>query len=84
MGSIYLTSCRIYCPLNGIPFGFASFASSFLQKVLGKDVQHVDMLPKLGDVKVAFGILFQCFAQRSSFLFHCFPPSTFSKLIYCF
>jgi hypothetical protein len=46
----------------GVPFGFSSFAFSFLQEVLGKDVWHVHVFPRLGDVHVAFGIFSQCFA----------------------
>jgi hypothetical protein len=40
----------------GVSFGFASFSSSFLQDVLNEDVCHVEMLPKLGDVEIVFGI----------------------------
>jgi 2-hydroxy-3-keto-5-methylthiopentenyl-1-phosphate phosphatase len=40
------------CPLNdikvlGVPFGMASFISSFLQNVLNKNVHHVNALSKL-------------------------------------
>ncbi len=45
-----------------------------MEEALNEDVQHVDMFLRLGDIYVAFGTLFQCFAQMLSFLFHCFPP----------
>jgi hypothetical protein len=35
-----------------------SFFSYFLLKALDEDVHHVDAFPKLGDIHVAFGILF--------------------------
>jgi hypothetical protein len=41
-----------------VSFGLVAFSSSFLQGVLDEDVYHVDALLKLGDVHVAFGILF--------------------------
>jgi hypothetical protein len=49
----------------GIPFGFASFSSSFIQKALDEDVHHGNALPKLGDILMIFGIFSKCFAQRS-------------------
>ncbi len=42
----------------GFPFGYMLFSSSILQDVLDEDVHHVDVLPRLGDVHVAFKILF--------------------------
>jgi hypothetical protein len=33
------------------------FPSSFIKDVLLKDVQHVDLFPKMGDVQVAFEII---------------------------
>jgi hypothetical protein len=45
----------------GFRFGFELFFSSILQDALNEDVHHVDVLSRLGDVHVAFGILFQCF-----------------------
>ncbi len=56
----------------GVLFGSGSFFSSFLQEVLDEDVRHGHVFLKLGDVQVAFGILFQCFIQRFSYLFHYF------------
>jgi hypothetical protein len=59
----------------GIHFGSTSFvSSSFLQAALEKDVHHIEVLPRLGDVQVTFGIFFQCFAQRLSYLLCSFPP----------
>jgi hypothetical protein len=42
--------------------------------MLNEDVCYVDVLLKLGDVKVAFGILSQCFTQKPSYLLHSSPP----------
>jgi hypothetical protein len=39
-------------------FGFGSFSSCFLYEVLDEEVQHASALLRLGDVKVAFGVLF--------------------------
>ncbi len=36
-----------------------------------KDVQHVDLLLKMGDVQVAFGILTHSFMQRPSYILQC-------------
>jgi hypothetical protein len=53
----------LFCPnddikILGVPFGFDYFSLSFLQKALDENVHHVDELLRLGDVHVAFGILF--------------------------
>jgi hypothetical protein len=62
----------------GVPLGTSSFTSSFIKDALLKDVWHVDLLFKLGDVKVAFGIFIHCFVQWPSYLLCCTPPfSTF-------
>lgn len=42
------------------------------------------MLPKLEDVKVSFGIFFQCFTRCLFFWFVVSLPSKFSKSIRCF
>lgn len=34
----------------GVSLGISSFRSSFIKDALLKDVQHVDLLPKMGDV----------------------------------
>jgi hypothetical protein len=34
----------------GVPFSTSSFTSSFIKNVLLKDVRHVNLLPKMGDV----------------------------------
>jgi hypothetical protein len=54
---------EFYCPPGGITilgvlFGSISFIFSFLQEVLGKDFWHVDVMLTLGDIHVAFGIVF--------------------------
>jgi hypothetical protein len=41
-----------------------------------KDVQHVDIFPRLGNVQVTFGIIIHCFAQHSLYLLHYTPPSS--------
>jgi hypothetical protein len=46
----------------GIMFRFVSYSSCFLQYALHEDVCHLKALLKLGDVQVAYGILFSCFA----------------------
>jgi hypothetical protein len=59
----------------GIPFSFVSFTSYFLQDALLKDVQQANVFSRLGDVYVAFRILFQCFTQKFfSFFLGYFPP----------
>jgi hypothetical protein len=50
--------CSLIYEILGVLFGFGSFFSSFLQEVLDEDVRHGDVLSKLGDVQVTFGILF--------------------------
>ncbi len=60
----------------GVPLGTSSFTSSFIKDALLEDVWHVDLLPKMGDVQVAFGILTHCFMQWPSYLLRCTPPSS--------
>jgi hypothetical protein len=67
------------CPLDdikilGVPFGFASFISSFLQDVLNEDVHHVNALSKLKDVQVIFWDHFSMFHPKT-FLSILFVPS---------
>jgi hypothetical protein len=45
----------------GIPLGTSSFTSSFSKDALLEDVQHVDLLLKLNDFQVTFGILIHYF-----------------------
>ncbi len=59
----FIPLVEFYAPFDGIkilgvPFGFASFAFSFLQEVLSENVRHVDVFPRLRNVQVAFDILF--------------------------
>ncbi len=63
---------RFFSPSNGIrvlyaPFDFPSF--TFLD-LLDDDVQCMEALSNLWDVHVVFGIFFQCFVQRPSYLMH--------------
>jgi hypothetical protein len=64
----------------GVPLCTSSFTSSFIKNALLKDVQHVDILLKKGDVQVAFGILTHYFMQWPSYFLQCTPLSfTFIK-----
>jgi hypothetical protein len=61
------------CPSNnikivGILIIFISFSLFFLQDTFDKDVCHVDVLPRLGDVQITFEIFFQCFVQKTYLL----------------
>jgi hypothetical protein len=63
----FIAPTKFYLPHDGIvilgvPFGYTSFTSSFLQEVLIEDVWHANVFPRLKDVQVAFGILFRCFS----------------------
>jgi hypothetical protein len=49
---IYILSKGI--KILGVLLGTSFFTSSFVQNALRKDVQHMDLLPKMGDVQVAF------------------------------
>jgi len=50
-----------------------------------KDVRHVDLFLKMGDVHVVFGILILCFVQHPSYILQCTPPfSTFTKSLISF
>jgi hypothetical protein len=57
----------------GVPFGFSSLFSSFLEVVLDEDVHHVETFPRLGDVEAIFDILSRCFTQRFFYLLCTFP-----------
>jgi hypothetical protein len=52
----------------GVSLGISSFTSSFIKDDLLKDVQHVDLLLRMGDVQVAFGIIIHYFMQQPSYL----------------
>ncbi len=58
----------------GVPLGTSSFKSSFIKNILLKDVWHVDLLLRLGNVRGAFGISIHCYAQHPSYLLRCTPP----------
>jgi hypothetical protein len=51
----------------GVPFSTTSFASTFIKNALVKDIQHVNLLPIMGDVQVAFRIPTHYFMQRLSY-----------------
>jgi hypothetical protein len=51
-----------------VPLGISSFTSSFIKNVMLKDVWHVDLLPIMGDVQVAFKIITHCFVQQPSYV----------------
>ncbi len=69
----------------GVPLGTPSFKSFFIQDTLLKNVRHVDLLPILGDVQVAFGILIHWYVQHPSYLLRCTSPSpTFINSIISF
>jgi hypothetical protein len=57
----------------GVPLNTSSFISSFIKYTLFKDVRHVDLLLRFGDVHVTFGILIHYFVQWPSYLLHCTP-----------
>ncbi len=45
----------------------------------------MDLLPRMGDVHVVFGILTRCFMQHPSYLLQCTPSfSTFTKFVISF
>jgi len=41
-----------------------------------EDARHMELLPRMGDVHMAFGILNHCFMQRPSYFLWCTPPSS--------
>jgi len=69
----------------GVLLDTLTFTSSFIKDPLQKDAWHVDLLIKMGDVQVAFGILIHCFMQHPSYFLWCTPPSsTFTKSLISF
>jgi len=89
--SIQPQKCVVWSPFNlpldfntpskgirvlGVPLGTLTFTSSFIKDALQEDAWHVDLLFKMGDVKVAFRILTCCFVQRPSYLLRCTPSSS--------
>jgi hypothetical protein len=75
------TPSQFTTPYEGIrilrvPLGTLTFTSSFIKDALLEDARHVDLLPKMGDVQVAFGILTCYFVQHSSYFLQCTPPSS--------
>jgi len=69
----------------GVLLDTLTFTSSFIKDSLQEDAGHVDLLIRMGDVQVAFGILIHCFIQRPSYFLWCTPPfSTFIKSLISF
>ncbi len=75
------TPSQFTIPLEGIkifkiPLSTSSLTSSFIKNTLLKDVQHVDLLFKMGVVQIAFRILTHFFMQWSIFFYnaHFFLP----------
>jgi len=60
----------------GVLLSIVIFTSSFIKETLQEDVQHVDLLPRMGDVQVAFVILTCYFMQHTSYILRCTPPSS--------
>jgi hypothetical protein len=68
-----------YAP-NGIKVFSVFFCSiflslSFMQVAFDEDVHHAKVFPRLRDVHITFGIFFQCFTQKHSYLLFSFPPT---------
>jgi hypothetical protein len=40
----------------GVPFGTLIYTSSFIKDAMLKNVQHVDLFFRMGDVQITFGI----------------------------
>jgi len=69
----------------GVPLGTLIFTSSFIKDALLEDARHVDLFPRMDDVKVAFGILTHCFVQHPLYLLqYILPSSTFTKSLISF
>ncbi len=69
----------------GVSLDTLIFISSFIKNVLLEDVRHVDLLFRMGDVKVTFGIVTCYFVQHPSYLLRCIPPFfTFIKFFIFF
>ncbi len=63
----------------GVLLGTLTFTSSFIKNALLKDVWHVDLLLRMGDVQVVVGILIHCFMQHPLYFLWRTPPfSTFT------
>jgi hypothetical protein len=69
----------------GVLLSTLTFTSSFIKDALLEDVQPANLLFKMGDVHVAFGIKIHCFMQRPSYILQCTPPSSiFTKSLISF
>jgi hypothetical protein len=69
----FVTSSKFNTPLEGIrilrvPLGTSLFTSSFIKDAFLKDVQHINVFPRMGDVQIAYEILTYGFVQWQSYL----------------
>jgi hypothetical protein len=60
-------------------------STSFIENSLMEDFKHVDLLPKMGEIQIIFGILTHLFLQCPSyFLWYNFPTFKFKNLFTSF
>jgi hypothetical protein len=57
-----VTSSKFNTPLErtrilGVPLGTSSFTSFFIKDAFLKDVQHIDLFPRMGEVQITCEIL---------------------------
>jgi hypothetical protein len=65
--------------------GTSTFTSSFIKNVVLKDIQHMHLFFRMGDVQITFEILIHCFVQRPLYLLQYTPlSSTFIKFFIFF
>jgi hypothetical protein len=64
--------------------GTSSLTSFFIKDTLLKYVQHVNILFRMGDIQIGFGILIHFFMQWPLCFLQCTPPSTFIKSLISF
>jgi hypothetical protein len=63
-----------------VSLGTSFFTSTFIKDAMLKDVQHLNLLFRMNDVHVAFGIITYYFMQHPLYLLQCtLPFSTFIK-----
>ncbi len=67
-----------------VPLGTSSLTSFFIKDTLLKYVQHVNILFRMGDIQIGFGILIHFFMQWPLCFLQCTPPSTFIKSLISF
>jgi len=73
-------------PFKGFKVFFILMGStSFIENSLLEDLKHVDLLPKIGEIQIIFGILAHLFLQCPSyFLWYIFPILKFKNLFTSF